>query len=116
MVPDGSAPVRPIDGGWGVALAHPGNTLYGFSGSFEELKAYMQRFSPSEPAQLCWFAASLLSAERDTLQGLLETVPLNQRLEKVLAQYQKIRLVYQFRQQLQVVWSKRAERPSLSRA
>ncbi|MBU2478960.1 MAG: transposase, partial [Gammaproteobacteria bacterium] len=34
---------------------------------------------------------------------------MSQRLEKVLAQYQKLRLVYQFRQQLQVVWSKRAE-------
>ena len=34
---------------------------------------------------------------------------MSQHLEKVLAQYQKIRLVYQFRQQLQVVWSKRAE-------
>lgn len=34
---------------------------------------------------------------------------MSQRLEKVLAKYQKLRLVYQFRQQLQVVWSKRAE-------
>lgn len=34
---------------------------------------------------------------------------MSQRLEKVLAQYQQLRLVYQFRQQLQVVWSKRAE-------
>lgn len=31
------------------------------------------------------------------------------RLEKVLAGSQRLRLVYQFRQQLQVVWSKRAE-------
>ncbi len=34
---------------------------------------------------------------------------MKQRLERVLAQYQKLQLVYQFRQQLQVVWSKRAE-------
>ena len=46
----------------------------------------------------------LLIRETSLMDGSM-----SERLDKVLAQYQKLRLVYQFRQQLQVVWSKRAE-------
>jgi ATP-dependent Lon protease len=55
------------------------NPLYG-----EQLKAYLERFSPGQPAALAWFAASLVNAEPAALQQLLETVPLQARLEAVL--------------------------------
>ena len=57
----------------------PLNPLYG-----EELKVFLQRSNPNEPALLADFAASLTSASREELQGVLETLPLLARLEKVL--------------------------------
>ena len=55
----------------------------------EELKVYLERFSPSQPAQLGWFAASLASTDRDALQQLLQTVALQPRLESVLEMLRK---------------------------
>jgi ATP-dependent Lon protease len=57
----------------------PLNPLYG-----EELKVFLGRSNPNEPALLADFAASLTSANRDELQAILETLPLLPRLEKVL--------------------------------
>ena len=57
----------------------PLNPLYG-----EELKVFLARFSPNEPAALADFAASLTSASKTELQDVLETLPLLPRLEKVL--------------------------------
>jgi ATP-dependent Lon protease len=57
----------------------PLNPLYG-----EELKFFMQHFSPNEPSRLADFAASLTTAQKDELQDVLETTRILPRLEKVL--------------------------------
>jgi ATP-dependent Lon protease len=57
----------------------PLNPLYG-----EELKVFLSRSNPNEPSLLADFAASLTSASKEDLQTVLETVPLQTRLEKVL--------------------------------
>jgi len=57
----------------------PLNPLYG-----EELKYFLNRFGPDEPSRLADFAASLTSASKEELQAVLETVPIRERLEKVL--------------------------------
>ena len=62
----------------------PLNPLYG-----EELRHYLNRFSPNDPAPLTDFAASITTAAGEDLQGVLETLPLLQRMEKVLALLKK---------------------------
>ncbi len=57
----------------------PLNPLYG-----EELKVFLARSTPDEPAQLADFAASLTSASKPDLQEVLETLPLLPRLERVV--------------------------------
>jgi ATP-dependent Lon protease len=57
----------------------PLNPLYG-----EELKYFMQHFTPNEPSRLADFAASLTTAHKDELQDVLETTRILPRLEKVL--------------------------------
>ncbi|MGI9301635.1 MAG: endopeptidase La [Gammaproteobacteria bacterium] len=57
----------------------PLNPLYG-----QELKVFLDHFHPNEPSRLADFAASLTTASKEDLQGVLETVPLLPRLEKVL--------------------------------
>jgi ATP-dependent Lon protease len=57
----------------------PLNPLYG-----EELKFFMQHFTPNEPSRLADFAASLTTAHKDELQEVLETTRILPRLEKVL--------------------------------
>jgi len=57
----------------------PLNPLYN-----EELKVFVQRFSPEEPSPLADFAASLTMANKPELQEILETLPILPRLEKVL--------------------------------
>src|SRR5690625_923161 len=57
----------------------PLNPLY-----TEELKHYLSRFSPNEPSLLTDFAAAITTASADTLQDVLDTVPLLRRMEKVL--------------------------------
>ncbi|MDB6062332.1 MAG: endopeptidase La [Verrucomicrobiaceae bacterium] len=57
----------------------PLNPLYS-----EELKQYLTHFSPNEPSQLTDFAAAITTAKAQDLQGILETVPLLRRMEKVL--------------------------------
>ena len=57
----------------------PLNPLYN-----EELKVFLQRFSPEEPSPLADFAASLTTATKIELQDILETVHLLKRIEKVL--------------------------------
>ena len=57
----------------------PLNPLYG-----EELKYFSQRFGAEQPARLADFAASLTTSAKEELQGVLETVDLQDRLEKVL--------------------------------
>ncbi|WP_114417479.1 endopeptidase La [Marinospirillum perlucidum] len=57
----------------------PLNPLYG-----EELKHYLNRFSPNEPGPLADFAAAITSAKGQELQKVLETLPLLPRMQKVL--------------------------------
>ena len=57
----------------------PLNPLYG-----EELKVFLTRSNPNEPSLLADFAASLTSAGKEDLQEVLETIPVQRRLEKVV--------------------------------
>ncbi|WP_145009697.1 endopeptidase La [Pseudomonas oryzihabitans] len=70
---------------YGMALINaikellPLNPLYS-----EELKNYLNRFSPNDPSPLTDFAAALTTAPGDELQQVLDTVPMLQRMERVL--------------------------------
>ena len=55
----------------------------------ENLKAYLERFSPDDPSPLADFAAALTSGGADELQDILETVPLLRRMEKVMLLLQR---------------------------
>jgi ATP-dependent Lon protease len=62
----------------------PLNPLYG-----EELKFFLSRIGPDEPSNLADFAASLTTASKEELQGVLEATPMLERLEKVLVLLKK---------------------------
>ena len=62
----------------------PLNPLYG-----EELRVFLDHFSPNEPARLADFAASLTTASKTELQEVLEAIALMRRLEKVLVLIRK---------------------------
>lgn len=70
---------------YGMALINvikellPLNPLYN-----EELKNYLNRFSPNDPSPLTDFAAALTTAQSKVLQEVLDTVPILKRMEKVL--------------------------------
>lgn len=70
---------------YGMALINaikellPLNPLYS-----EELKNYLNRFSPNEPSPLTDFAAALTTAPGPELQEVLDCVPILNRMEKVL--------------------------------
>ena len=55
----------------------------------ENLKAYLERFSPDDPSPLADFAAALTSGGAEELQDILETVPLLRRMEKVMLLLQR---------------------------
>ena len=57
----------------------PLNPLYS-----EELKQHIGQFNPNQPSLLADFAAALTTASGDQLQEILETLPLTQRMTKVL--------------------------------
>ncbi len=57
----------------------PLNPLYN-----EDLKIFIQRFTPEEPSSLADFAASLTTANKKELQEVLENLDILSRLEKVL--------------------------------
>ncbi|CAM3608741.1 endopeptidase La [Halomonas lysinitropha] len=63
----------------GIKELLPINPLYG-----EELKHYLNRFSPHEPGPLTDFAAAITSAKGPELQDVLETLPVMERMQKVL--------------------------------
>ena len=70
---------------YGMALINaikellPLNPLYS-----EELKNYLNRFSPNDPSPLTDFAVALTTASGHELQEVLDTVPVLKRMEKVL--------------------------------
>lgn len=55
----------------------------------EELKYYLNRFSPNDPSPLTDFAAAITTAEGPALQTVLETLPLQKRMEKTLVLLKK---------------------------
>lgn len=63
----------------GIKELLPLNPLYG-----EELKHYLNRFSPNQPGPLTDFAAAITSASGQELQDVLDTLPLLKRMQKVL--------------------------------
>ncbi|MGE4533027.1 endopeptidase La [Halomonas sp.] len=63
----------------GIKELLPINPLYG-----EELKHYLNRFSPHEPGPLTDFAAAITSAKGHELQDVLATLPVLARMQKVL--------------------------------
>ena len=75
---------------YGMALINaikellPLNPLYS-----EELKNYLNRFSPNDPSPLTDFAAALTSATGNELQEVLDCVPILKRMEKVLPMLRK---------------------------
>lgn len=75
---------------YGMALINaikellPLNPLYS-----EELKNYLNRFSPNDPSPLTDFAAALTSATGSQLQEVLDCVPMLKRMEKVLPMLRK---------------------------
>ena len=85
-------PVEPTDEikAYGMALINaikellPLNPLYS-----EELKNYLNRFSPNDPSPLTDFAAALTSATGAELQQVLDCVPMLRRMEKVLPMLRK---------------------------
>ena len=85
-------PAEPTDEvkAYGMALINaikellPLNPLYS-----EELKNYLNRFSPNDPSPLTDFAAALTSATGNELQEVLDCVPMLKRMEKVLPMLRK---------------------------
>ncbi|MEN9465376.1 MAG: endopeptidase La [Pseudomonadota bacterium] len=55
----------------------------------EELKYYLNRFSPNDPSPLTDFSAAITTAEGTALQTVLETLPLQKRMEKTLVLLKK---------------------------
>ncbi|MBT3347706.1 MAG: endopeptidase La [Thiotrichales bacterium] len=62
----------------------PLNPLYG-----EELRFFLDRFSPNEPSALTDFAASLTTATPEDLQKILETLNIKRRMKQVLTLLKK---------------------------
>jgi ATP-dependent Lon protease len=58
----------------------PLNPLYS-----EELRFFLNRYNPEDPQQLADFAAAVTTSKAESLQDVLETLDLVERLEKVLA-------------------------------
>ncbi|MBB1486987.1 endopeptidase La [Oceanospirillum sediminis] len=62
----------------------PLNPLYG-----EELKHYLNHFDPNDPSPLTDFAAAITSGDGEPLQDILDTLPVLERMKKVLPLLQK---------------------------
>ena len=70
----------------------PLNPLYS-----EELKQHISNFNPNQPSQLADFSAALTTARGDRLQEILDTLPLQSRLQKVLELLRREREVAELR-------------------
>jgi ATP-dependent Lon protease len=73
----------------------PLNPLYS-----EELKQYLNHFSPNRPGLLADFSAALTTARGEALQDVLDTVALLPRMEKALALLRKEREVAELQGQI----------------
>ncbi len=74
----------------------PSNPLYG-----EELKQYLQRFSPNDPGPLADIAAVLTTAAGSELQAVLDEIDLLPRMQRVLPLLKKEIEVVRLQNQLQ---------------
>ncbi len=74
----------------------PLNPLYS-----EELKFFLNRFSPNQPALLADLAASLTTAPKEALQEVLESFDLRKRMQKVLVLVKKELEVARLQNQIQ---------------
>jgi len=74
----------------------PLNPLYS-----EELKFFLNRFSPNQPALLTDLAASLTTAPKEALQEVLESFDLRKRMQKVLVLVKKELEVARLQNQIQ---------------
>lgn len=70
----------------------PLNPLYS-----EELRHYIANFNPNQPSLLTDFSAALITANGERLQEILDTLPLQSRMQKVLALLGKEREVAELR-------------------
>lgn len=70
----------------------PLNPLYS-----EELRHYIANFNPNQPSLLADFSAALTTARGERLQEILDTLPLQSRMQKVLALLGKEREVAELR-------------------
>ncbi|EAQ96052.1 endopeptidase La [Congregibacter litoralis] len=70
----------------------PLNPLYS-----EELRHYIANFNPNQPSLLADFSAALTTAKGEQLQEILETLPLQSRMQKVLTLLGKEREVAELR-------------------
>ncbi len=70
----------------------PLNPLYS-----EELRHYIANFNPNQPSLLADFSAALTTASGEQLQEILDTLPLQSRMQKVLALLGKEREVAELR-------------------
>ncbi|GAB5414232.1 MAG: endopeptidase La [Congregibacter sp.] len=70
----------------------PLNPLYS-----EELRHYIANFNPNQPSLLADFSAALTTASGDELQEILDTLPLQSRMQKVLTLLGKEREVAELR-------------------
>ena len=66
----------------------PLNPLYS-----EELKQYLANFNPNQPSMLADFSAALTTASGENLQEILDTLPLQSRMQRVLDLLRKEREV-----------------------
>ena len=73
----------------------PLNPLYS-----EELKNYLNRFSPRDPSPLADFAAAITTAPGKDLQEILETISIQRRMEKVLVLIRKEQEVAKLQSQI----------------
>jgi ATP-dependent Lon protease len=73
----------------------PLNPLYS-----EELKQYISNFNLNQPSQLADFSAALTTARGGQLQEILDTLPLQSRMQKVLELLRKEREVAELRGQI----------------
>ncbi|MEE4202097.1 MAG: endopeptidase La [Halieaceae bacterium] len=73
----------------------PLNPLYS-----EELKQYLGNFNPNQPSLLADFAAAMTTAKAEKLQEILDTLPLQSRMAKVLELLKREREVAELQSQI----------------
>jgi ATP-dependent Lon protease len=80
----------------------------------EELKQFLNRFSPNQSIELTDFAANITTADAEQLQNVLETEPLTERMQKVLEllrhELEVVKLQSQIREEVEQTMSEQQRR------